>query len=78
MNSELRREALRDGRPIARLRCFDGPEGDSIVEVDVAPASGGEALTRGPYHFGTAHEAFRFVQETLLSLQYLGCTIVSV
>jgi hypothetical protein len=75
MAAELIREATRDGRLIVRLRCYDGDAGVSIVEAQVAPAGGGEPLHRGPYRFGTAHEAFQFVQEATLALQYLGCSI---
>jgi hypothetical protein len=77
VSTELVREVRQDGRPVARLRCFDAPAGGSIVEADVVPASGGAPLRRGPYHFASAHEAFRFVQEALLTLQYLGCTVES-
>ena len=77
MSAELVREALRDGNRVALLRCFDGPEGASIVEVEVVPADGGDPLRRGPYRFANAHEAFRFVQEALLALQYLGCTVTA-
>jgi hypothetical protein len=75
MSAVLVREVRQDGRPIARLRCFDAPEGGSIVEADVVPATGGAPLQRGPYRFANAHEAFRFIQEALLTLQYLGCTV---
>jgi len=34
-----------------------------------------DPVRRGPYRFATATEAFRFVQESLLALQYLGCTV---
>jgi hypothetical protein len=73
----LIREALRDGNRVVLLRCFDAPDGGSIVEADVVPDGGGEQLPRGPYRFANAHEAFRFIQEALLALQYLGCTVVS-
>jgi hypothetical protein len=72
--SELLREATRDGRRVALLRCYDG-EGSTIVEAEVTPAGAMEPVRRGPYRFATATEAFRFVQETLLALQYLGCAV---
>ena len=72
--SELIREATRDGHRVALLRCFDG-DGETIVEAEVTPTRGGEIVRRGPYRFRTATEAFRFVQETMLALQYLGCEI---
>jgi hypothetical protein len=72
--SELIREATRDGRRVALLRCYDA-EGGTIVEAEVTSARGDAPIRRGPYRFQTAPEAFKFVQETLLALQYLGCTV---
>ena len=74
--AQLVREALIDGRRVALLRCFDG-EGATIVEVEVVPSNSDVPVQRGPYRFTTAHEAFRFMQEALLALQYLGCSVVS-
>jgi hypothetical protein len=68
--TELVRKAVRDGRSIALLRCYDG-DGGTTVEYE-AELTG----RRGGYRFATAPEAFRFVQEALLALQYLGCTVV--
>ena len=73
--SELVREATRDGRRVAVLRCYDGEGGETIVEAEITPTRGGDAVRRGPYRFHTAPEAFRFVQESLLALQYLGCSV---
>ena len=72
--SELIREATREGRRVALLRCYDG-DGETIVEAEVSPVRGGDMVRRGPYRFRTATEAFRFVQEALLALQYLGCDV---
>jgi len=72
--SELVREATREGRRVAVLRCYDG-EGVTIVEAEVSPVRGGDLVQRGPYRFRTATDAFRFVQESLLALQYLGCAV---
>jgi hypothetical protein len=77
LSAVLVREAMHDGRRIVLLRCFDDPAGGSIVEAQVQPEGGGNPLSRGPYRFANAHEAFRFVQEALLTLQYLGCTVVA-
>ena len=74
MTAELIREAYRGEQRIARFRCFDD-DGLSVVEAEVTPADGGAAVVRGPYRFQTAHEAFRFLQEAMLALQYLGCSI---
>ncbi|HEV2590246.1 MAG TPA: hypothetical protein VGU02_00005 [Gaiellaceae bacterium] len=69
--TELLREAMKDGRRVALLRCYDG-EGATIVEYESEPTG-----RRGTYRFASAPEAFRFVQEALLAMQYLGCTISS-
>ena len=74
--AELVREAVIDGRRVALLRCYDG-EGATIVDVEVVPTNSNIPVRRGPYRFTTAHEAFRFMQEALLALQYLGCSVVS-
>ena len=75
MSSVLVREAMRGDRRVALLRCYDGEQGGSVVEAEVDPINGGESVRRGPYRFATAHEAFRFLQETTLALQYLGCSV---
>ena len=75
MSAELVREATYNGKPLAQIRCYDGENGTSIVEAFVAPAGGGAPVRRGPYKFATAHEAFRFMQEAVLTLQYLGCAV---
>ena len=72
--SGLEREVTRDGRRVALLRCYDA-EGATIVEAEVTPVGSLDPVRRGPYRFATATEAFRFVQESLLALQYLGCTV---
>jgi hypothetical protein len=67
--SQLVCEATRDGKTVAVLRCYDGV-GDTIVEYET-----GETGRRGTYRFPSAAEAFRFVQEAVLALQYLGCAV---
>lgn len=74
MSGELIRRALHDDRVIATLRCYDDERGTS-VEAEVMPVNRSEAVRRGPYRFASAHEAFRFVQEAMLTFEYLGCTI---
>jgi hypothetical protein len=76
VSSELVREATREGRRVALLRCYDDPgDGATIVEAEVHPANAPQPISRN-YRFTTAPEAFRFVQEALLALQYLGCNVV--
>ena len=72
--SELVREALKDGRRVALLRCYDAA-GSTIVDAEIVPAGAHDPVHRGPYHFASATDAFRFVQEALLALQYLGCSV---
>jgi hypothetical protein len=74
MSGELIREATRDGRTVARLRCYDA-EGTTIVDAEVTPVASELPVRCGPYRFATAPDAFRFVQEALLALQYLGCRV---
>jgi hypothetical protein len=74
---EVVREAVLDGRRVAVLRCYDGADGVTIVEAEVQPPGGADAVRRGPYRFSSAYEAFRFLQEATLALQYLGCSIAS-
>jgi hypothetical protein len=67
--SQLVCEATRDGHTVAVIRCYDGI-GDTIVEYEAEPTG-----RRGTYRFPSATEAFRFVQEAVLALQYLGCAV---
>lgn len=74
MSAEFIRQAVHGEHRVVMLRCYDDANG-SVVEAAVAPLEGGAPVPRGPYRFATAHEAFRFLQEATLALQYLGCTI---
>ena len=74
MTAELLREATRDGRAVARLRCYDAA-GVTVVDAEVMPHGDRYPVRRGPYRFASASDAFRFVQETMLALQYLGCRV---
>ncbi|MBV8258613.1 MAG: hypothetical protein JO073_12425 [Actinobacteria bacterium] len=69
MSTELVREALKDGRRIALIRCYDGA-GSTVVELEAQDTG-----ARRFYQFVTATEAFRFVQEAVLAMQYLGCQV---
>ena len=74
MKTELVREATRDGQRVALLRCYDEPDATAtVVKAEIHPAAG-EQVSR-EYRFVTAPEAFKFVQEALLALQYLGCHV---
>jgi hypothetical protein len=74
VSAELVRRVLQGNHVVATLRCYDDPAGTS-VEAELTPAGSTQSFHRGPYRFGSAHEAFRFVQEALLAFEYLGCTI---
>jgi hypothetical protein len=74
MSGELVREVTRDGRTVARLRCYDA-DGMTFVDAEVTPPGAPYPVSRGPYRFANAPDAFRFVQEALLALQYLGCRV---
>lgn len=69
--TELLREAVKDGRRVAILRCYDG-DAATVVELEAHQTG-----ARRFYRFPTAPEAFRFVQEAVLALQYLGCEMSS-
>jgi hypothetical protein len=76
VSAEFIREATQNGRRVVLLRCSDGI-GATVVEAEVVPVGTETPITRGPYQFASAHEAFRFVQEAMLALQYLGCTVAT-
>lgn len=76
MTATLVREVTRDGFTVARLRCYDDDQGRGVVEAELFPPAATQGVRRGPYRFANAGEAFRFVQEALLTLQYLGCSLV--
>ena len=57
-------------------RRYEGARG-AVVECDVFPVNTMriEPLRPGPYLFATPEPAARFINEVLLALEYLGCTI---
>ncbi len=67
------RQADKDGHAIVVLTAIDGGDG-CTVEFEVHPVDG-ETARRGRYRFQTRVEATRFVDEAMLALQYLGCSI---
>ena len=70
------RRAVRDDRSIAVLRAID--YGTScVVEAEVYPAGGDEAVRPGPYTFADAAQATAFVTEAVECLMYLGCGILA-
>ncbi|HZD87280.1 MAG TPA: hypothetical protein VE088_04675 [Gaiellaceae bacterium] len=68
------RHAKRDGRSVARLRAVDYGA-SCIVEAEVFPGGGEQAVAAGPYTFADAGQATAFVTEAVESLLYLGCDV---
>ena len=70
-------EARKEGRTVAILRGVEGVNGAVTVETEVfpvtAPANSDPQVR--PYAFPTREQATRFVDEALLALEYLGCTL---
>ena len=70
-------EARREGRTVAVLRGVEGVNGAVTVETEIfpvtAPANSDPQVR--PYAFPTREQATRFVDEALLALEYLGCTL---
>jgi hypothetical protein len=68
--------AEKDGKRVVVLRRYDGARG-AVVECDVYPVDTMrvEPVRPGPYLFEASEAATRFVDDLLLSLEYLGCTI---
>ena len=68
--------AEKDGKRVVVLRRYDGARG-AVVECDVYPVDTMrvEPVRPGPYLFEGSEPATRFVDDLLLSLEYLGCTI---
>jgi hypothetical protein len=73
------RRAIRDGRLVMSLRAMD-LGGECVVAVDVYPVTGLalEPVPLGPHTFRSLDDAVSFVEESLLALEYLGCTIEKV
>ena len=70
-------EARKEGRTVAILRGVPGVNGAVTVETEIfpvtAPATADPQMR--PYAFPTREQATRFVDEALLALEYLGCTL---
>jgi hypothetical protein len=68
--------AEKDGKRVVILRRYEGARA-TVVECDVFPVDTMriEPLRPGPYLFTSPEPASRFVDEVLLALEYLGCTI---
>jgi hypothetical protein len=70
--------AHREGRPVVILRGLQSPGSMGLtVEAEVHPI-GSDArgpVLRRPYRFASRDQAMRFVDEALLALEYLDCSV---
>jgi hypothetical protein len=71
-------EARKEGRVVALLRGVAGANGTVTVETEVYPVTGHASTEpqKRPFSFRAVDQARHFVDETLLALEYLGCTVV--
>lgn len=71
--------AHREGRPLVILRGLQAPGSMGLtVEAEVHPMEAGARgpVLRRPYRFASRDQAMRFVDEALLALEYLDCSVV--
>ncbi len=70
-------DVVHDGRLVARLVALEtgGPETRVTAEIHPVHAPLGSDPQRRTYDFPTRATAQRFVDETLLALEYLGCVV---
>jgi hypothetical protein len=70
-------EVRREGRVVVQLRALGAADGTVTVETEVYPVgqAAGEAISR-PFEFPDADYARHFVDEALLALEYLNCSVV--
>lgn len=70
--------AHRDGTAVVTLRGLQTPGSLGLtIEAEVHPvgsAARGSVLRR-PYRFASRDQAMRFVDEALLALEYLNCSV---
>ena len=74
--SLFRHEVRYDGRAVVVLEAVATGDG-VVVETEVFSvngAPGAPAITR-PFAFSTSEQARRFVEDALVSLEYLDCTV---
>ena len=71
--------AHREGRPLVILRGLQSAGSMGLtVEAEVHPMEAGSRgpVLRRPYRFASRDQAMRFVDEALLALEYLDCSVV--
>jgi hypothetical protein len=70
--------ALKDGLPLVILRGLQSQGSlGLVIEAEVHPVEAGARgpVLRRPYRFAARDQAMRFVDEALLALEYLDCSI---
>jgi hypothetical protein len=70
-------EARKDGRTVVVIRGKQDVTGKITVETEIVPITAPPNTDPQvqPYLFATREQAARFVDEALLALEYLGCTL---
>ena len=70
-------EARKDGRTVVVIRGTQGVNDEITVETEIVPitAPPNTEPQVQPYVFTSREQAARFVDEALLALEYLGCTL---
>jgi len=70
-------EARKGGKRLMLLEGFAEPDGQITVDAEVwsARPDGRTEPVRSSYRFATAALAARFVEEAMVSLEYLGCDV---
>jgi hypothetical protein len=70
-------EARKDGRTVVVIRGKQDGNGAVTVETEILPVTAPPNADPQvqPYVFTTREQAARFVDEALLALEYLGCTL---
>jgi hypothetical protein len=66
------------GRPVVVLRGLQSPGSLGLtIEAEVHPVESAAraAVLRRPYRFASRDQALRFVDEALLALEYLDCSV---
>jgi len=70
-------EARKEGRTVVLLRGIQDVNGAVTVETEILPVTAPPNTDPQlqPYTFATREQAARFVDEALLALEYMGCTL---
>jgi hypothetical protein len=68
-------EVRREGRPLVVLRGMLQGSGPALVVSAEVTRGDGDPVVR-PFPFATEQQARRFVDEALVTLEYLDCTVI--